>query len=109
MYRIKLNDGSEVSELKLVGNVFQSEHELTFGMFAGKLSPCEITGKSEEGEDEDGERMYCGAHDILKLCYVRKRNGKWEVGLSEYEAHELAMLKLRGDVDFVAIMSGIEL
>ena len=109
MYTLKLNDGTEIKNLSLKGNVFISTSALSRSQFTGKLSPVEITGESGTGEDEGGELMYCGVHEAMQLCYLRNEGGVWKAALSDIPAEEYKYAKIRGDIDYLAMMGDIEL
>ena len=107
MYTLKLNDGSEIENLMLTGNIFRSDKEITRAMLAGKLTPVTIEGESGEGEDE--QPGITGVHEHMAVCYVRKSGGKYELALRDIPGDEWDKLTTLGDLEYLAMMAGIEL
>ena len=107
MYRITLSDGTVLKDLGVNTNNFISKERLSEGDFAGKLSGVKIeyTG----GEDEPRGDVLCGEYGELKLSYLHDfADGTWFV-LREYEHGELDALQSRGDIDYIAMMTGVTL
>ena len=104
MFTIRLSDGSQIEGLILNGNNFISDRELTEATFAGKLGHVVITGDADK--DEAG---LIGTHEHMQLVQIVKYEGKWWFVLRELTAQELEMAKLKSDVAYTAMMSGVDL
>lgn len=86
------------------GNNFISKTELTEDTFRGKLSKVTITG---DAEAEDAGLI--GEHEHMELVQVQQYGAEWWFILREMSAAELQALKDRGDIDYIAMMTGVEL
>lgn len=97
-YRIILADGTELSDLELNGNNFVSTVPITEDIFENNLSPVTIY--------ENGAATI---HYNMELIQISQLNGKYLFILRDISEKEMADIKLRADVDFIAMMSDIEL
>ena len=59
-----------------------------------------------EVKDEAG---LIGTHEHMQLVQIVKYEGKWWFVLRELTAQELEMAKLKSDVAYTAMMSGVDL
>ena len=103
-FTVTLADGTQISGLELNGNNFISKTELTADTFKGKLSKVTITGDSEA--DEAG---LIGEHKNMELVQVKKYGSEYWFILREIPATELERLQNRGDIDYIAMMTGVTL
>lgn len=92
---IALSNGTELTGLELNGNNYISPEKLTEDTFADGLSPVVING-------EEHEQM------ALVQCVQHADGRTWFI-LRDVTAEEIASAKLRSDIDFIALMSDIEL
>lgn len=92
---IALSNGTELTGLELNGNNYISPEKLTEDTFADGLSPVVING-------EEHEQM------ALVQCVQHADGRTWFI-LRDATAEEVANAKLRSDIDFIALMSDIEL
>ena len=92
---IALSNGTELTGLELNGNNYISPEKLTEDTFADGLSPVVIDG-------EEHEQM------ALVQCIQHADGRTWFI-LRDVTAEEIASAKLRSDIDFIALMSDIEL
>ena len=92
---IALSNGTELTGLELNGNNYISPEKLTEDTFADGLSPVVING-------EEHEQM------ALMQCIQHADGRTWFI-LRDVTAEEIASAKLRSDIDFIALMSDIEL
>jgi hypothetical protein len=92
---IVLSNGTELTGLELNGNNYISPEKLTEDTFADGLSPVVING-------EKHEQM------ALVQCVQHADGRTWFI-LRDVTAEEVANAKLRSDIDFIALMSDIEL
>lgn len=92
---IALSNGTELTGLELNGNNYISPEKLTEDTFADGLSPVVINGKEHE-------------QMALVQCIQHADGRTWFI-LRDVTAEEVANAKLRSDIDFIALMSDIEL
>ena len=92
---IALSNGTELTGLELNGNNYISPEKLTEDTFADGLSPVVING-------EEHEQM------ALVQCIQHADGRTWFI-LRDVTAEEAANAKLRSDIDFIALMSDIDL
>lgn len=98
VYSIKLSDNTVISGLRLNGNNYISDKEIKKNQFAGKLSPVEIS---------DGVTVEVYNH--MELVQLSKYDDEHWFILRELSTKEVADRQLRADVDFMAMMTDIEL
>ena len=108
---ITLADGTQLSGLGMNGNNFISPVEVTEETFRGKLGKVVISGNAET--DEAG---LIGEHEHMELVqiahYTQATHGLadgWYFVLRDIPAAELERLQARGDIDYIAMMTGVEL
>ncbi len=110
-FTITLADDTQISGLELNGNNFVSKTELTEEMFKGKLGKVTITGDA----DADTAGLI-GEHHNMELVqiahYTQAVHGcddGWYFVLRDIPEAERKWLQLRGDTDYIAMMTGVEL
>jgi len=103
-YKITLSDGTIIDNLELNGNNFVSRTPLTAANFAGKLAHVTIEGP------EDGYGLV-GEHGPMMLAENRVQG--WPDGyyfvLLDIPPAELERRQTRGDIEYIAMMTGVEL
>jgi hypothetical protein len=99
IYKIELSDGTVLDNLKLNGNNFISQSELTEDTFAGKLSSVVIT--DSEGKVENHSNMA-----LVQVIFYE--NAYWFI-LRDMTEAELTAIKNRADLEYIAMMANIEL
>lgn len=98
VYKITLADGTELSDLRLNGNNFVSLDEISPAIFTDNLSPVTIS---------DGERDEL--HEHMELVQVTKMGTEYWVILRDLTRDELARIKTQADIEYLAMMTGVEL
>ncbi len=98
MYKITLADGTEINNLQLNGNNFISTESIAKEIFHNNCSPTVINN----GENDE-------VHDNMELVQVIEVNGKHWFVLRDISTEELEKMKVKADIDYIAMMSGIEL
>lgn len=98
IYSITLADGTVISNLRLNGNNFISGTELTRDMFVGNCSTVII---------DDGETQ--NIHENMELVQITKNGGEYWFILREISPTELSQMKMQSDIEYVAMMAGVEL
>ena len=103
-FSVTLADGTRLSDLALNGNNFICKSELSEAMFEGKLAHVIIEGDADY--DMSG---LIGVHEHMELVQVEQYGSEWWFILRDMSAAELERLKTRGDIDYIAMMTGVEL
>ena len=92
-YKIVLADGTELGGLRLNGNNYISDTEVTEATFAGKLGRVIIS---------DGE--IAETHENMELVQIQKHSDGWWFILRDVPESERAARQLRADVDYLLVM-----
>ena len=110
-FKITLADGTQLTDLELNGNNFFSTKEVTEETFKGKLGHVVISGDKEK--DEAG---LIGTHEHMELVQIAHytqvthgmKDGYYFV-LRDIPAAELEKIKMKGNIAYMSMMTGIEL
>ncbi|MBQ3399562.1 MAG: hypothetical protein IJG51_11790 [Synergistaceae bacterium] len=108
MYTMTLNDGTVIGNLKMVNNTLRSAEGLTAEMLRGKLAPVTIAGSKSAEEDEDWGGLV-GTHEAMEVCYVKMIDGEAAVALADVDPERLRRERLEGNIEYIAMMTGVEL
>ena len=99
IYTITLADGTILDNLKLNGNNFISNTVINADIFDYNCSPVIIS----DGVNSE-------THNNMELVQITEQEpGKYWFVLRELSASELARIKMQSDIEYVAMMAGIEL
>lgn len=98
-WKITLANGTQLKDLKLNGNNFISETEITEDIFEGNLSRVVI--EDEEGNVQEYEHM-----QLIQI--VHYEDGYYFI-LRELSKDELERIKIQADIEYLAMMSDIDL
>lgn len=98
VYSVKLSDGTLFENLKLNGNNFISSVEIDPTVFESNCSPVTIS----DGVTQD-------IHENMELIHVTQMGEEYWFALRDISKEELDRIKLRSDVDYLAMMSEVEL
>ena len=97
-YRIVLADGNEIGNLRLNGNNFISNVPVDKAVFDGNLAPVTIY-----------KGLIPEVHEHMELVQItRMGNEHWFV-LRDISQRELNEMQVRADIDFLAMMTDVEL
>lgn len=97
-YKITLADGTMLENLSLNGNNFISASEVDASIFESNCCPVTIN----DGETDE-------IHDNMELVQVTKVDGKYWIVLRDISEKELERDKMKSDIEYIAMMSDIEL
>ena len=98
-YTITLADGTVLDNLTLNGNNFISNTAINADIFNENCSPVIIS----DGVNSE-------THNNMEFVQVTEQEpGKYWFVLRELPASELARIKMQSDIEYVAMMAGIEL
>lgn len=98
IYKITLADGTVIDNLKLNGNNYISEKELSADMFLGNLGTVTIN---------DGEKDV--VYENMTLVQLAKYDDEYWFILRTMTKKELQEIKNRSDIDYIAMMTDVEL
>lgn len=97
-YKITLADGTVLSNLKLNGNNFVSDAEVTEDQFTDNLDPVVIN----DGENDE-------THEHMALVQIAQYGAQYYFILRDRTPDELRQIKMQADIEYLAMMSDIEL
>lgn len=98
IYKITLADGTELTNLILNGNNFISRKPIERSIFENNMSPVIIT----EGNMDE-------IHDSMDLIHLTIMGNDTWFALRDLTASELAAIKTRSDIDYIAMMCDVDL
>lgn len=98
IYIITLANGTEIGNLRLNGNNFISKAPIDTTIFEGNCSSVTIrNGESEE------------IHENMELVQITPVGEDYWFVLRDLSAAELEKIKMQSDIEYVAMMAGIEI
>lgn len=98
IYRVTLADGTVIDNLRLNGNNFISDTPIDAAIFEGNGSPVII----HDGEKDEVH----GNMELVQAVLVGEEC--WFV-LRDITSAELEKIKMQSDIEYVAMMAGIEI
>lgn len=98
MYTIVLENGTTIQNLHLNGNNFVSQNPINPEIFDGNLGVVTISN----GETEE-------IHHNMGLVQVTQMEDEYWFILRDIPENEIANAKLRSDIDYLAMMTDIEI
>lgn len=99
-FKITLADGTQLKDLKLSGNNYISKTKIIEEDFEGKLSKVIIENETQK-TSEEFEHM-----ELVQI--VHYENGYYFI-LRELSADELDKIKTKADIEYLAMMTDIDL
>lgn len=97
-YSIILADGTIIEDLLLNGDNFISKNPIASSMFGGNCSPVIIN----DGENEE-------VHENMSLVQITKMGDEYWFVLCDISKDELMRMKMQSDIEYIAMMAGVEL
>lgn len=98
IYSITLSDGSVIENLKLNGNNFISEVSVSSETFTDNCSPVIIS----DGETEE-------VHANMELVQITEMGDQYWFVLRDISEAEMEKIKMQSDIEYIAMMAGVEL
>ena len=98
IYKITLADGTVIDNLTLNGNNYISKEVVEPSIFAGNCSPAVIN----DGTRDD-------IHSYMELVQVTNVNDEFWIVLRDISTEEPSKIKLQSDIEYLAMMAGVEL
>jgi hypothetical protein len=102
-WKITLADGTKLENLSLNGNNFVSENEITEDIFEGNLLKVKIEGINDEGQEIIEE------HNHMELVQIVHYEDGYYFVLRDITEAELEKMKMQSDIEYLAMMSDIDL
>lgn len=104
MYSIRLSDGTMIEGLTASGNYFVSDERVT-DRLTGKLHGVNIICT----EPEEYAMIQTGEHEHMKLEHEMTRDGKYMFLLLDVSKAEIEKARLEANIEYLAMMTGVEL
>ncbi len=98
IYAITLADGTEIKNLRINGNNFISDIPIDAAVFEGNCSPVII---NTDGNNE--------IHENMELVQVTPVGEEYWFVLRDLTESELEKIKMQSDIEYVAMMAGVEI
>lgn len=99
IYTITLADDTEITNLQKNGNNFISNESIDESIFSENCSPVIIS---------DGESVE--THANMELVQITEQvPGEYWFVLRDVSSEEITRMKMQSDIEYVAMMSGVEL
>lgn len=97
-YSVTLSDGTVIDNLTLNGNNYISSVEIDPAIFDYNCSPVVIS----DGVNNE-------THSVMELVQVTKQGSDFWFVLRDISETELAQMKMQSDIEYIAMMAGVEL
>lgn len=97
-YSITLANGTIIGDLKLNGNNFISKTKVAHDAFTDNCSPVTIS----DGEVEE-------VHENMELVQITEMGDEYWFVLRDISKAEMEKIKMQSDIEYIAMMSGVEL
>lgn len=97
-YSITLADGTVIGDLKLNGNNFISKTKISEDVFADNCTPITVS----DGESEE-------IHDNMELVQITEMGDEYWFVLRDISKAEMEKIKMQSDIEYIAMMAGVEL
>ena len=101
-WEITLSDGTKLENLRLSGNNYISNTKITENDFKGKLSKVTIEGSEDDQEIKQ-------EYEHMELVQIVQYENEYHFVLRELSAAELKEIKMQSDIEYLAMMTDIDL
>ena len=99
IFSVTLADGTVLSGLTMNGNNFVSDLTIDKSVFENNLSPVTITEGTAQTE----------IHSAMALIHATQMGDETWFALRDLTEAELAAIKTRSDIDYIAMMCDVDL
>lgn len=108
MYKITLADGTVLNDIDVNGTTLVSKAPISESIFQNNLSPVDI---ERIGEISPLDMSYLeGHHENMKYIPIQGApEGQWYFALVDIPQSELQYAKIRSDIEYIAMMTDVEL
>jgi hypothetical protein len=101
-FKITLSDGTKFENLKLSGNYYITQKEITEKDFKGKLSKVII----EETEDKKTTK---NEYTHMELIQILHYEDGYYFALRELSQDEIDKITIQSNIEYLAMMTGVDL
>ena len=101
-FKITLSDGTKFENLKLSGNYYITQKEITEKDFKGKLSKVII----EETEDKKPTK---NEYTHMELIQILHYEDGYYFALRELSQDEIDKITIQSNIEYLAMMTGVDL
>ena len=108
-YKVELSNGKVFSGLGINGTCFVSKAEVKAVDFAGGMKLVKVSGRYEPETGESGGYEVSYEWEYPKLGGVEKIGSEWYFWFEEVSEESRAVEKAAADVEYLAMMTGVEL
>lgn len=98
IYTITLADGTVIHNLTINGNNYISKTKLVEDTFRDNCSPVTIN----DGTNDE-------VHPFMDLLQITENDGEYWLVLRDIPADELEKMQMKSDIEYLAMMGGVEL
>ncbi|MCC8049697.1 MAG: hypothetical protein LIP10_03425 [Clostridiales bacterium] len=98
-YSVELSDGTMFENLSINGSYYVTDQEITEDIFDGNCNAVTVS---------DGETTSTLTNMEL-INIIKFGDSQWGFALREMTPEELATMQVRSDIDYIAMMTGVEL
>lgn len=98
IYTIILDDGTQISELRLNGNNFISAKPIDVSMFEDNLASVIIN-------DEERKEV----HGQMELVQITQTNGEYWFVIIDVPESELRLRRIQATIDYIAMMADVDI
>lgn len=106
MYRVTLGNGRVFTGLSMSGTYFVSRESVNAGMFSGWHGRCRI---EYEGEDVESGMWTAGDYEYMELVDIMSNGRESYFALRRMSGEEVARMRDRADIEYLAMRGGVEL
>lgn len=100
IYTIILHDGTQIPNLRLNGNNYISSEEITESMFENNMADVTIV---------DEETKVSEVHGQMALVQITETKGEYWFVIRDVSEEEMRQAKIRADIDYIAMMTEVDL
>ncbi len=106
-YSVILSNGKSFSGLDGAGDYFKSKSPVSAEDFSGNLGRVIVSASG--GEQDTSSPLMPGTYEDLELFNMFEALGEWYFCLRAKDTTERDALKDRADIEYIAMMTGVEL
>ena len=106
-YSVILSNGKRFSGLEPAGDYFRSKSPVSEADFSAGMSKVVIA--SSGGDEDFSGPLPVGTYTDLELHNLFEASGEWYFCLMHKDTSEADALRDRADIEYLAMMTGVEL
>lgn len=106
-YSVTLSNGKSFGSLGVSGDYFVSKEAVSAADLAEGMDRVIISGEPAEGES--WPPIAAGVYTNLDVVHVFRADGESYICIREHDTSEAEALRDRADIEYLAMMTGVEL